>query len=423
MAHVLVVDDDRNILTMLGDFMSERGHFVEPCRDGKQALDVLRGSKFDLILLDILLPNMNGFAVLEELCREPGLSKIPIVVFSGIYRRLNHHEKLEQYGQVIAYMDKPLNMDELGKVVDEACPPESPPSSEQAVVQSGQDSDTSLEPGPVNFGEAMVLDEVSREECAEAESRARIDFQRRDRNLTFQGSLADHSAAEVLGRLWAAEVSGALLLRSGPTKKIIYIKEGQPYSVCSNLVKECLGQLLVQERLISRAELTSSIREMQKTSEKQGKILVRMGSITAKNLAYALQLQFETKLYDCFTWDFGEYRFNPTVELPAKDFAGELENGVVVLEGVKRTFDESRLRLYLQPFMDSLLCRNELNAERSGLSGKLDACFPVDAPTTTRELLETYGLGTKRDELALLYSFICLRVLGGEPVESAVIAG
>ena len=84
MANILVVDDDRNILDTFVDLFAEHGYTVETCRDGKQALEHLRSGAFDLLLLDVLIPNINGFLLVEQMNEDESLKEIPVIVFSGI---------------------------------------------------------------------------------------------------------------------------------------------------------------------------------------------------------------------------------------------------------------------------------------------------------------------------------------------------
>ena len=77
MANILVVDDDRNILDTFVDLFSEHGYTVETCRDGKQAIEHLRSGAFDLLLLDVLIPHINGFALVEQMNEDEALKEIP----------------------------------------------------------------------------------------------------------------------------------------------------------------------------------------------------------------------------------------------------------------------------------------------------------------------------------------------------------
>ena len=82
-AHILVVDDSATIRAVLGKMLSQDGHVVLKAADGEAALEMARTELPDLIFLDIVMPGMNGFAVLRALRRDPLTHDIPIVMISG----------------------------------------------------------------------------------------------------------------------------------------------------------------------------------------------------------------------------------------------------------------------------------------------------------------------------------------------------
>jgi twitching motility two-component system response regulator PilH len=82
-AWVLVVDDSATIRAVIGKMLSQDGHVVLKAPDGESALDIARRELPDLIFLDIVMPGMNGFAVLRALRRDPLTHDIPIVMISG----------------------------------------------------------------------------------------------------------------------------------------------------------------------------------------------------------------------------------------------------------------------------------------------------------------------------------------------------
>ncbi len=82
-AHVLVVDDSPTIRAVLGKMLSQDGHIVRKAGDGETAIEMARTEQPDLIFLDIVMPGMNGFAVLRALRRDPVTHGIPIVMISG----------------------------------------------------------------------------------------------------------------------------------------------------------------------------------------------------------------------------------------------------------------------------------------------------------------------------------------------------
>jgi twitching motility two-component system response regulator PilH len=82
-ALVLVVDDSATIRAVLGKMLSQDGNTVLKAPDGETALQLANRNAPDLIFLDIVLPGMNGFAVLRALRRDPVTHDIPIVMISG----------------------------------------------------------------------------------------------------------------------------------------------------------------------------------------------------------------------------------------------------------------------------------------------------------------------------------------------------
>jgi CheY-like chemotaxis protein len=80
---VLVVDDYDFSRDAVARSLMLEGHTVFAAQNGRQALELLRERAFDLMLLDIMMPEINGFEVLEQCSRDPQLRHIPIVVISG----------------------------------------------------------------------------------------------------------------------------------------------------------------------------------------------------------------------------------------------------------------------------------------------------------------------------------------------------
>ncbi len=81
---ILVVDDNRMNRLKLSLGLENQGHRVGLAENGRQALELLGEQIFDLIMLDILMPEMDGYQVLEELKIDPKLRAIPVIVISAI---------------------------------------------------------------------------------------------------------------------------------------------------------------------------------------------------------------------------------------------------------------------------------------------------------------------------------------------------
>lgn len=82
--HVLVVDDNEMNRDMLSRRLKRQGHTVEVAVNGRQALDMIGTNRFDLVLLDIMMPEMNGYQVLEHMKADTTLPYIPVIMISAV---------------------------------------------------------------------------------------------------------------------------------------------------------------------------------------------------------------------------------------------------------------------------------------------------------------------------------------------------
>ena len=81
---ILVVDDNRVNRLKLSLSLEGQGHQVALAEDGQQALDLLKQQTFDVVLLDIVMPGIDGFQVLEKMKADPELRDIPVIVISAL---------------------------------------------------------------------------------------------------------------------------------------------------------------------------------------------------------------------------------------------------------------------------------------------------------------------------------------------------
>ncbi len=108
---IMVVDDSRPIRTLVQKGLMEAGFRVVTAKNGREALDLIRQQRPDLILSDINMPEMDGFELCEALHVEPALSTIPFVVMSSMSDR-DQMQRIIKYGAT-DYMIKPFSVDEM----------------------------------------------------------------------------------------------------------------------------------------------------------------------------------------------------------------------------------------------------------------------------------------------------------------------
>ena len=82
-SHVLVVDDDELARMEISRCVEQQGYSVSLAEDGAQALELLRSQTFGLVLLDLLMPGVDGFEVLRQMQADEKLRGIPVIVVSG----------------------------------------------------------------------------------------------------------------------------------------------------------------------------------------------------------------------------------------------------------------------------------------------------------------------------------------------------
>ncbi|GFI46169.1 transcriptional regulatory protein WalR [Lachnospiraceae bacterium] len=105
MQNILIVEDDMDIQELLREFLKEAGYDVMAASDGIEAMDLFAKNKFDLILLDIMLPKIDGFGVCELIRKQ---SQVPIIMLTALGGEEEQIRGLDL--QVDDYITKPFSV-------------------------------------------------------------------------------------------------------------------------------------------------------------------------------------------------------------------------------------------------------------------------------------------------------------------------
>ena len=107
---VVIVDDELYIRRLVSNAL-RREYTVLEASDGEEALDIIHTWKPDLILMDVLMPNLDGYTACYEIKKDEATRAIPVVMLTGIGHELN--KKLAQELGADGYITKPFNLQTL----------------------------------------------------------------------------------------------------------------------------------------------------------------------------------------------------------------------------------------------------------------------------------------------------------------------
>jgi CheY-like chemotaxis protein len=113
---ILVVDDDENILNLEKTILEQKGFQVTTAAGGAEALKVLADQSFDLILLDVMMPEVDGFTVCRKIKEEPRLRDIPVIFLTAKGGGEALAEGFES--GAVMYINKPFTANKLLTIVN-----------------------------------------------------------------------------------------------------------------------------------------------------------------------------------------------------------------------------------------------------------------------------------------------------------------
>jgi two-component system, cell cycle response regulator DivK len=110
-ARILVVEDNRDNMTLITDVLSSLDYHVVQAMDGEQGVEFATSEKPDLILMDLSLPRMDGWAATRSIKANPELKHIPIIALTA-HAMVGDRERALEAG-CDDYISKPINLQEL----------------------------------------------------------------------------------------------------------------------------------------------------------------------------------------------------------------------------------------------------------------------------------------------------------------------
>jgi DNA-binding response OmpR family regulator len=123
-ATLMIVDDDPQLMRVLSMFFDLEGYHVIQARNGREALDMLQEYSPEIILLDLMMPEVGGEEVVRQIRINPKLRHVPVIIFTAAETR---EEELRVAGASY-FIAKPFSLDGLRSTVEEAISTTTPAS-------------------------------------------------------------------------------------------------------------------------------------------------------------------------------------------------------------------------------------------------------------------------------------------------------
>ena len=120
MARILIVDDSPTQLLGLKRIVEKLGHVATTAEDGAAGVDIAKRDIPDLILMDVVMPNLNGFQATRTLAREPTTSHIPVILVTTKGQETDKVWGMRQGAK--AYVTKPIDEKELAQAIKNLLP-------------------------------------------------------------------------------------------------------------------------------------------------------------------------------------------------------------------------------------------------------------------------------------------------------------
>jgi curved DNA-binding protein CbpA/CheY-like chemotaxis protein len=328
--YVLIVESNPDLHRRIGDALKEARYELASEAEGGWAQRSIAVRTPDAIVVNTLLADGCGFRLAEQLRRDPDTRATPLFFIASGYRGASHRAEARRRFAPAEYLTTPLDVNTLLALMLQTVPP------------AGTVKTRTVPPEPT------TKDPIQQRERRDVERSAKT----LGEHAELRGTLKRIPFARLLQRFFGQRSTGSLLLLRDTTKKIVQFIDGYPVSARSNVLGECLGQILVGQKLISSEALTLSVTRMQKERRHQGEILVEMGALSPHNLQRALIEQVEAKLFEVFSWRDGNFMFKEG--LPASHDAPPLRldrpPAALILEGIRRHYDAGRQQAVLDAF-------------------------------------------------------------------------
>ena len=459
---VLVIDDSPTITKVVQLVLTKAGYQVATAPDGEAGLEAVRGQRPELILLDFVMPRMNGYQFCRELVADPKLRDIPVVLMSAKGDQVG--ERFVKVMGIVDYITKPFSPEAITAVVQHTIAKyKTGREDEQPSLVTGEDlaatddadrhhartaalgslrgqladvigarvaalfsladaaSDASA-PGAKIATDAAAIADAARAALDDAtimKMFASLDLGLFGEGVPgLRGDLRVVPLAEVLQLLDVQEQSGVLTVERSGARVDIYFRRGRVDQAIAVGVPEefILGRFVIDAELMQRADFESFLESRQQTNARLiGQQLVKLGYLAEADLKSCLMRQSSELIYEILRWRHGRFRFAAGLELPASviDAALALDVEAVLMEGYRRVDEWHLIERAIDNF-DVVFLRNEDSVAQMGRGRltreELAVLEIVNGKNTVKDIIRKSRMGSF-EVSKMLYRLLSIKLV------------
>ncbi|MEZ4400274.1 MAG: response regulator [Kofleriaceae bacterium] len=449
---VLVIDDSPTIVRVVQLVLTKAGFVVEAAVDGEAGLAAARAQRPALILLDFVMPRMNGYQVCRELAEDPTLRDVPVVLMSAKGDQVG--ERFVKVMGIVDYITKPFSPEAITAVVQHTVakyqvgePPKAPPAEVAELGDGGATQRQALARLRARLTEvvaARVAALFALADVADADRDARVptdaaaiadtvrsaldddalrevlagaDLAALEGAPSLHGELRVVPLAEILQLLDHQEQSGALQVQRDAARIEVYFRRGRIDQALAVGVADDLrlGRYIVDGELMPRGDFDAFVAQRNQGGRLLGEQLVRLGHLSPADRKAALVRQTSELVYEALRWRYGTFRFVAAAEPPAPvvEAALELDVEALLMEGFRRVDEWHLIERAIDDF-ELVFLRNEDAVAQMGRGrltrDELAVLELVNGKNSVKDIVRKSRMGSF-DVSKMLYRLLSIKLV------------
>ena len=462
---VLVIDDSPTITKVVQLVLTKAGYQVDTAPDGEAGLAAVRAKRPDLILLDFVMPRMNGYQFCRELVADSKLRDIPVVLMSAKGDQVG--ERFVKVMGIVDYITKPFSPEAITAVVQHTIgkygPAGGTSDEDNPALVTGEDlasnddadrthakgaaitelrdqisdvisarvaalfalAESSKDDGGNVATDAAAIREATRKALDEgvlARLLSSVDLGLFGEGTPgLRGDLRVVPLAEVLQLLDVQEQSGVLTVERAGAKVDIYFRRGRVDQAVADGVPEefLLGRFVLDAELMQRTDFEAFLESRGSKSGANhrllGQQLVKLGLLADADLKACLTRQSSELIYEILRWRHGRFRFAAGLELPPSviDAALGLDVEAVLMEGYRRVDEWHLIERAIDNF-DVVFLRNEDSVAQMGRGRltreELAVLELVNGKNTVKDIIRKSRMGSF-EVSKMLYRLLSIKLV------------